>query len=962
MRFFVIAFTLLSSCLSCFATLSKPKQYLPANNTKSQPTAAHLYVNGPSYNSGTQIVFQISENSSFSNPKSLSASNKNGSLTSVWFTKLKINQTYYWRVKAQSTSDSSLWSDTWTFETEQPTKFYFPSANGVLLNPTTSFSWYRQFEYDSVQVQLDTSSSFNSSFLLDSISIDTFSTFYGQQQFEGLSFGQSYYARYRGINGTKKTNWSNTVYGTVYDSVWLSTSNPKDRQSTSVRFYWNSGTSTGFQFQLDTTASFSSPSLFDTMSENTLIDYFNINNLHFDQDYYYRVRITTPYDTSEWSNRSFYTDGFKNLTMSMQNNASPSAYLGVPKKLSDIVGYQFQLDTALNFESIELHNYITTTDTRILYDSLLFGEVYYARCRPFHATDTGAWTKVKVFTTLSSISTSYPFFNNSDVAINDSLTWNYGKWGITHYQLQLSESQKFVSQLIDSTFDTSPTFIGGTTLKFGQEYHYRLRAWHSRDTTEWSGIFGPGAGSKFTTARNPNLKAPYNSSFIGTGANPTLVWNAMKGVSVYEVWLDTSTNFDSPILYKSIVSDTSALNLENLLFGSVYSWKVRAISAVDTSDFSEPWVFKVLGPARLSSPKNNATNITPISLDWNSISGTSGYLVHLDTIETFSNPIVYSSDSIDNSFFHYIASDTRIKYNQKYFWRVKVFHSKDTTEWSAVWSFTTRAKVAPLLVYPNSNASDIPLGISFTWQKYSGASTYLIQYSENPSFSPVQQQIVSSNSRSAALKPSTTYYWRVKSRNSQGQEFGEWSDVWSFTTRTNMNIPVLLSPKNNLLDASINQTLTWEPITGANYDVQYDDNIDFTSPISASTPSSIRVLSNLEGRKMFYWRVRAKNAFTTGEWSDTWSFTTGKGLSILIPSENNVTAFPNPVSTSFLVQSPVTLISSINIIDSKGCIKYVSNPNNNKVSVDLVGFSSGVYTVVIVDEHNVTQRLKLLKL
>ena len=114
-----------------------------------------------------------------------------------------------------------------------------------------------------------------------------------------------------------------------------------------------------------------------------------------------------------------------------------------------------------------------------------------------------------------------------------------------------------------------------------------------------------------------------------------------SGIS-YQVMLDTTPAFSSPLLVDSLV-DTNALAQKDLLFRPLYYWKVRAISLDDTSAWSDTWKFTVLR-ARLNLPRNNRTNITTdiSSLDWNSIQGTNGYILQLDSFADFRNPVLNS--------------------------------------------------------------------------------------------------------------------------------------------------------------------------------------------------------------------------------------------------------------------------------------------------------------------------------
>jgi uncharacterized protein (TIGR02145 family) len=89
--------------------------------------------------------------------------------------------------------------------------------------------------------------------------------------------------------------------------------------------------------------------------------------------------------------------------------------------------------------------------------------------------------------------------------------------------------------------------------------------------------------------------------------------------------------------------------------------------------------------------------------------------------------------------------------------------------------------------------------------------------------------------------------------------------------------PVLFFPTNNATQILIQPALTWGSVSGAtSYDLQLSDNVQFTNLVYdfSNLIATTKTGSNLEYNKAYYWRVRAKNANGTSEWSDTWKFTT----------------------------------------------------------------------------------------
>lgn len=89
----------------------------------------------------------------------------------------------------------------------------------------------------------------------------------------------------------------------------------------------------------------------------------------------------------------------------------------------------------------------------------------------------------------------------------------------------------------------------------------------------------------------------------------------------------------------------------------------------------------------------------------------------------------------------------------------------------------------PTLVSPANGSTTSDNTPTFDWSSVSGASIYALEGDNSNSFSSLE--LDQSNLASSDYMPSTsladgTYYWRVRSKDSQGN-WGGWSAVWSFT-------------------------------------------------------------------------------------------------------------------------------------------------------------------------------------
>jgi len=90
---------------------------------------------------------------------------------------------------------------------------------------------------------------------------------------------------------------------------------------------------------------------------------------------------------------------------------------------------------------------------------------------------------------------------------------------------------------------------------------------------------------------------------------------------------------------------------------------------------------------------------------------------------------------------------------------------------------------APNLISPPDDAPGVSTTPALDWNDVSGATSYNVQVCSGSNCSSVVKSLNVTNSQrtiSSALNLGTTYYWRVRAKNSCG--YSSWSNVWSFTT------------------------------------------------------------------------------------------------------------------------------------------------------------------------------------
>jgi hypothetical protein len=314
------------------------------------------------------------------------------------------------------------------------------------------------------------------------------------------------------------------------------------------------------------------------------------------------------------------------------------------------------------------------------------------------------------------------------------------------------------------------------------------------------------------------------------------------------------------------------------------------------------------------SPSNGATGIAiaPM-LDWSSLSGITGYQYRYSTNSNMSAAI-YGTTTSSYSYV-YLSG---LAYGTTYYWQARAFHTQDSTQWTASWSFTTTFQMptAPTLISPSNGSTNIALtGTAFQWNSVSGATSYEYAYADNSSFN---NAITTSTSlltgNSGALQGSTTYYWKVRASNGFG--YSPWSTVWSFTTVIQYNVaPTLISPPNNTINIAISgTTLQWSSINGATvYEYQLALDSLFAGPQTGTTSLQSASTGSLQTAATYYWKVKAGNGSTWSPWSVVWHFSTINPMptapTLISPPDNSTNI---PIAGTGLQWSSVAGATSYN--------------------------------------------------
>ncbi len=362
--------------------------------------------------------------------------------------------------------------------------------------------------------------------------------------------------------------------------------------------------------------------------------------------------------------------------------------------------YTFQLSTIPDFTNLEINREGLTTTT-ITVPDLIPDTDYYWRVNAMNAEGSSGWSAISKFSTkaLGAPTLTKPSENTTVSISNVIFEWTEVP-DASGYALQISRVNDFSTleanqENLSSTSYTHPQLLNSTN------YFWRVSSTMSNSKSSWSAI------GTFNTEplASPGLVSPIDN-LTGSSRSVEFDWTTLAGVESYELQVSTSENFTNQVLEKVGVTESN-YSLSELMFSTIYYWRVRAEKGGIKSNWSETRKFttEALGIPVLQLPVDNTqlTNYS-VTLTWNGVEDATSYNLQVSESSDFTTTILNKTSLISNS--HPV---TLTKSNTQYYWRVNAQMGNCLSEWSDVRNFTTPLIPQDGLVawYPfNGNAND----------------------------------------------------------------------------------------------------------------------------------------------------------------------------------------------------------------------------------------------------------------
>ncbi len=290
-----------------------------------------------------------------------------------------------------------------------------------------------------------------------------------------------------------------------------------------------------------------------------------------------------------------------------------------------------------------------------------------------------------------------------------------------------------------------------------------------------------------TAATVPTAHVDTTSTQTGPTGDIVLAWQPVAGATGYDVEVSETEAF-SQVLYKQRTSAVRWVVPSPLWGGDVERqlyWRVTPVGVGVTSDQSEVHAFtRDAAPApTLTSPGDGATlqYPTPVTLSWQPVAGASSYTLRYGPVGGATTAV----SGITTTTYTPSASLSRLAYA----WSVQAYFpapdnrsqvpggTSGSREFSLAWAASSPALVSPA---DGATANDL----EFLWNPVPGAAKYVVQVARDAAFTPDTIVLTSEVTGTAFVPtevlPSTTYYWRVRAFDTNGEE-GDSSASWQVT-------------------------------------------------------------------------------------------------------------------------------------------------------------------------------------
>ncbi|MFY0674982.1 MAG: T9SS type A sorting domain-containing protein [Bacteroidia bacterium] len=443
------------------------------------------------------------------------------------------------------------------------------------------------------------------------------------------------------------------------------------------------------------------------------------------------------------------------------------------------------------------------------------------------------------------------------------------------YRFQVDSVNTFNSPALSDTTFSNRFGYGLNEFSFGTTIYIRSKVYSTSDSSDWS------TPIKAIIGRQLNLQSPANGT---TGDFKDLRWFGMGGSEGYELWADTTKDFNSSnkVIYKDLSQSPIRLTmLDSIYLDKKYYWKVRTFFKADTSKWSRVWSFNYQPTAKVTYPRTGVIyqlGSTELRLGWDKTT-MMNLEVQLSKSSDFST--IERSKVFDASA-STLGQFDKIDFAQTYYARWRWRNKLQVGSWEGTGVYRTRDI---RLVAPRDNAFLKLRKEKVQFFYNSGLDTSHLQVATDSNFKNllIDSFFLTTFWEMPSLNYNTTYYARV--RMMHFKDTSHWSSIYTWQTVDVTRFNNLMYPSRGTeVDPSFRFSTTSQ-LTGADsisimIDTVKDFNSKYKSYFGSAYPNGQIMPEYLDFGKVHYYRYRVLHKDSVSAWSNLDSFKTWSTLNI----------------------------------------------------------------------------------
>ena len=682
-------------------------------------------------------------------------------------------------------------------------------------------------------------------------------------------------------------------------------------------------------------------------SNEQILHSYELCGLEAGTVYYYRIRSKNENgEISDWSNvvETITIPADPIITGFSDCQDTPS--FGFRLNWTNSKGsnhYLVDLSDDPNFDNLVLDSYLVTQNNHLIQD-LEAGTNFYSRIRAVNNSGSSSNSAISKTQSRPPKPTNITFSNVLETEF--MLSWDPSKLN-DGYMVSVYPSGSSTPLSQYNRKRTDHTSMEITGLNKGGTYSVVLHV--ENDCGETSGT------SPETITLIPG-KVKNITADTCTLYGFKLSWPDLEGTSQYEIQYTNSIDSNGfPIYNTTKTSSTNSYVISNLLAGTRYWYRVRAINTTGSGDYSDD-KYKVTTPPPPLLIESPTTEQASILIKWNDVDGAESYEVDVSLESNNFNPnlINYNSKPVNDNSLKVVGLNA----GQNYIYRIRAVNDCGISENSITGNDCT----APPTPTNVRTSSATPNSFNVLWNSAGSGIKYIFDLSKSETMSPLIDNyagIELSNTfvSLSNLQEKTEYYFRVRSSNGDCGK-SPYSNISSLITPSKSSLKGLNPPSNCTYYGF---TASWgEDPNSTEYEFNLSTDINFSSFVSSyntsfRTSSSSLDITNLTAGTKYYYRIKAYNQYGSSEYSDpesvqmapaaptiTTNDITADSFEISLSEPNSVISYEVDISTSSTFSSFISDFQSKETADTTISVNGLSSNTRYYIRVRAKNLGCGL--------------------